>query len=366
MWIRQVQIIVTNSKDPSKKTVFEKHSIDFEVSSVIGWSADTAAINIYNLDIDEIKFLQNKSFGDLLIEIRAGYVDELVPQVRQRTTNRNVGKEVVIKIEDGGVLPTLFSGVITNCVSFKRSPEQITCLFCLSKAAVNSSSFIQMKPIPDNATLRTAIKSMCQDYGFNTISTFGITDAELDVKLPHGRVFHDTFLNEFNDLLGEHNMQAYIATAEVQIFSDAYGDKDAVVRMAANREPIKLDANAVIGNPVAGIGIFDVNIYLRADVQPGMVMDVSPLLGTQLLANGVVSVSNKEQLLNYDSAVFQYAAEDKYHITKVVHVGGTHQLDFQTRIHGRLGGNNAMGLDESSWQNWYASSGMDLTSNGFD
>jgi len=369
MWLRRVQVIITNKDDPSKKTVFEKHSIEFEVRSIIGWGADTATVTIYNLSLEEVKFLQNKEFGDLPVEIRAGYADMLASGgINNRTTTSSTktsSSGSVIEINDGAVLPTIFSGVITNAVGFKRAPEHITTLFCVSKAATNSSTFIQMQDIPAGATLRNAIKSMCGDYGFNTVSAFGINDADLDVVLPTGRVFHDTFINEFTALLGEHNLRFYMATSEVQIFPDTYGDADAVSRMSKDREPIKIDANSVIGTPVAGIGIFDLDVYLRADLQPGMIIDISPLLGTDLLANGVVNVNNQKQLLNYDDSVFRYGMRDTYMIESVISYGCTHDETFQTSIHGILDGMASNGLNESNWQNWYARSGMSMTSEGF-
>lgn len=367
MWLRRVQVIVSNKDDPSKKTVFEKHSIEFEVRSIIGWGADTATVTIYNLSLEEVKFLQNKEFGDLPVEIRAGYDDMRVSGgVNNKTTKNDLSRNgVTINITDGAVLPTIFSGVITNAVGFKRAPDHITTLFCVSKAATNSSTFIQMKDVKAGATLRTAIKSMCADYGFNIISAFGVTDADLNVVLPTGRVFHDTFINEFTSLLGEHNLRFYMATAEVQIFPDTYGDLYAVSRMSKDREPIKIDANSVIGTPVAGIGIFDLDVYLRADIQPGMIIDISPLLGTDLLANGIVSVNNARQLLNYDDSVFRYGMRDKYMVESVITYGSTHDEIYQTSIHGILDGMSSNGLNESSWESWYAKSGMSRTSEGF-
>lgn len=366
MWLRRVQVIVSNKDDPSKKTVFEKHSIEFEVRSIIGWGADTATVTIYNLSPEEVKFLQNKEFGDLPVEIRAGYSDMLVSGgINNRTNTKTKSSGNVIQINDGAVLPTIFSGVITNAVGFKRAPEHITTLFCVSKAATNSTTFIQMKTIPPKTTLRNAIKSMCADYGFNVISAFGVNDSDLDVVLPAGRVFHDTFINEFTALLGEYNLRFYMATAEVQIFPDTYGDLDAVSRMSKDREPIKIDANTVIGTPIAGIGIFDLDVYLRADIQPGMIIDISPLLGTELLANGIVSVNNSRQLLNYDDSVFRYGMRDKYMVESVINYGCTHDETFQTSIHGILDGMASNGLNEANWQNWYARSGMSMTSEGF-
>lgn len=367
MWIRRVQVIVTNANDASKKTVFEKHAIEYDIRSIIGWGADTATINIYNLAVEEVKALQNKTFGQLLIEVRAGYADELQGGTFQNKDYVQQTGGTRIQIDDGAVLPTIFSGVIKNAIGYKRPPEHVTTIFCVSKAAVNASIFTQMKAIPPGATLREAIKSMCADYGFNTISTYGIPDADLNVVLPTGRVFHDTFIREFTDLLSEHNMQCYIATAEVQIFSETYGDPDAISRMAKGREPIKLDANYVQGNPMAGIGTLDVDLFMRPDIQPGMVIDVSPLLGKELLANGVVSVTNQQQVLNLDDSVFRYAMEDKYLIESVIQRGGTHtRQPLTTSIRAVLGGNSAMGLDESDWQNLYLMSGMSLESEGFD
>ncbi|WJN63886.1 putative tail protein [Erwinia phage Fougasse] len=368
MWIRRVQVIVTNKNDPSKQTVFEKHSIEFEVRSIIGWGADTATVTIYNLDLAEVKFLQNKTFGDLLIEIRAGYADMLVAGGERGHYNTNDvnGREVRINVSEPGVLPTIFSGVLTNAVGFKRAPEHVTTLFCVSKAAVNSTDFKAMKSIPPGATLKQAILSMTADYGFSVISTFGLLDQDLSVVLPTGRVFHDTFLNEFTALLEEHNLRFYISTSDIQIFPDTYGDQDATSRMAKDREPIKIDANTVIGTPIAGIAVFDLNVFLRSDIQPGMVMDISPLLGTELLANGIVGVTgSSKQLLNYDDSVFRYGMEDKYLIESVIHHGATHGQDFQTSIHGVLGGNNAAGLNEENWQQWYARSGMSMEGEGF-
>lgn len=357
VWIRQVQVIVTNAQNPKIKTVFEKHSIEFEVRSTLGWAADTATVTIKNLSLPEIKFLQNKTFGDLLIEIRAGWLDELQgSSVKQQWVAQ--GQNALVTIEENKNLPTLFSGILSNAVGYKKAPEHITTLFCVSNAGAVATSFKQMRDIPAGATLNDAIKSMCTDYGYNTVSSFGVSGTTLTTRLPMGRVFHDTFIKEFGNLLEEYNLNFYIATSEIQIFSDTYGDSDAMKRMAKDREPVKIDANSVIGTPIAGIGIFDLAMYLRSDIQPGMVMDVSPLLGTELLANGVTSAAGRGQALNRVDSLFQYAMEDKYQIITVIHRGFTHDQDFQTIIHGVLGGNTASGLSEQNWQNWYIGSGM--------
>lgn len=357
MWIRCVEVIVTQADDPSKQVIFRKHRIDFEMRSTVGWPADTANITLFNLSLDEVKFLQSKNYGDMFIEIRAGYSDQMnsTQGVQQRVVTP--GQTAGITISNG-VLPTIFVGVITNAVGYRRPPEHITQLFCISKAYGVSTDFKQLTAIPPNATLKDAINSMCKDYGFNTISAYGVSEDVLSMKLPRGRVFHDTFLVEFRQLLGEYNMLYTLTTGEVQIFSDAYGDKDAVNRMSKDREPIKLDANSVIGNPVVGICTYNLKTFLNASIQPGMILDVSPLLGESLLANGVTSINGQGIVLNTDQSIFRWAMEDKYFIMEVVHFGSTHGIEFHTAVSAVLGGNTAMGAKETSWQDMYANSGM--------
>lgn len=362
MWMRRFEVIVTPKDDPSKKTIFSKHRIDFEIRSTIGWPADTATITIFNLSLDEVKYLQNKNYGDLFIEIRAGYADMQAENYGVRSGIRQVVQPLGTSLYVGGVgdssLPTLFSGLITNAVGFRRPPEHVTQLFCISKAYGASTDFKQMKPIKKGASLDDAIRSMCADYGFNTIATYGVSADTLAMKLPRGRTFQDTFLVEFRKMLGEFNLMFTMTTAEIQIFPDTYGDKDAVDRMAKDREPIKIDANSVIGNPVAGICTYSMNTFLNPAIQPGMVIDVSPLLGKSLLANGVTATQNSGVVLNTDQSVFRWAMEDKYYIMDVVHHGSTHTETYQTSIIALLGGNTAMGSHEASWQNMYANSGM--------
>lgn len=365
MWARYVNVIVTPRNNPENKIVFGAHRIDFEVRQTIGWAADTATISIFNLSVDEMKFLQSKEFGDMDVELRAGYLDStqgsvgldksFIPNSIQVIPEGNKDKDSsTIQNTD-----TLFSGVITNAVGFRRVPEHIFTMFCLSKAAFSGTSFSQMRDIPEGATLRQAIVSMCEDYGYGTISTFGINAEDWKVQLPNGRVFHDTFLNEFTNLLGEYNLSFRITTGEVQIFPDTYADKDAVSRMARDRSPIKLGINQVIGNPIAGIATFQLDTFIDSGIQAGMVIDVTELIGDSVLINGVVNVTDGgNKALNYSQSLFRYAMSDMYLLQEVVHHGSTHTVDFRTSLSAIIGGATAMGGNELAWQSIYANSGM--------
>lgn len=362
-WMRGIEIVVSRKDDPETKSVFKSHRIDFTIRSTVGWPVDTADITLYNLGIDEVKFLQDKSYGDMYIEIRAGYLED------ERGVNAGHSKyqsaeqvDSEVRIEIGPKLPTIFSGIVTNAVGFRRPPEHVTQLFCISKAYGASTTFTQMRDIPNGTTLEDAIRSMCADYGFSTISSFGVEESTFKSVLKLGRVFHDTFLEEFRTLLGEYNLLFSVTTGEIQIFPDTYGNKDAVDRMSKDREPIKLDANQVIGNPISGIKTFSLNTFLNASYQPGMILDVSPLLGEELLANCVTSVTGKGIVLNTDQSIFRWAMEDKYFITEVVHHGSTHEVTFQTSITAIIGGNTVMGSKEAAWQQMYLNSGMAMES----
>ena len=371
-WMRRVEVIVTRKDDPSKSTTFKSNRIDFEVRSTVGWPADTANITLFNLGLDEVKFLQSKEYGDMYIEIRAGYKEgaQLGGYTPYISSNGKVGQQ---RIEIENVLPTIFSGIITNAVGYRKPPEHVTQLFCISKAYGASTDFKQMKKIEPGTKLLDAIRSMCSDYGFGTISSYGVDGDVMQTVLPRGRVFHDTFLVEFKKLLGEHNLYFTMTTGEIQIFPDSFGDKDAVDRMSKDRAPIKLDVNSVIGNPIAGICTYTLATFINPAIQPGMILDVSPLIqsshrnpdnsisydsGNTILANGVTSVNGQGIVLNTDQSIFRWAMEDKYFIMEAVHIGSTHGQDFQTAITAIIGGNTAMGGKEASWQDWYASSGL--------
>ena len=91
-----------------------------------------------------------------------------------------------------------------------------------------------------------------------------------------------------------------------------------------------------------------------------MVLDVSPLLGKMLLANGVTAISGEGVVLNTDQSIFRWAMEYKYFIMDVVHHGSTHTKEYQTSLTAILGGNTAMGGREAAWQQLYANSGMSM------
>lgn len=376
-WIRKVEIIVSRKDDPSRQTVFTKHRIDFEVRSLVGWPADTANISLFNLSIDEVKFLQSKAYGDMYIEIRAGYVEDERGVSSGGVNQHAVDKPSQARIEVNGTLPTIFSGIITNAIGFRRPPEHVTQLFCISRAYGASTDFKQMKSIPAKTKLIDAIRSMCSDYGFGTIATYGVEDAVMQSVLSRPRTFQDTFLVEFKKLLGEYNLLFTMTTAEIQVFPDTFGDKDAVNRMSKSREPIKLDVNQVIGNPVAGICTYQLSTFLNPSFQPGMILDVSPLIKSShrnpdntvsyvddgsIMVNGATSVTGQGLVLNTDQSVFRWLMEDKYFITEIVHHGSTHAQDFQTSATALLGGNTMMGAREAVWQEMYANSGMAMES----
>lgn len=378
-WIRQVRVTITN-KEGGDPIIYGwdadgivNHAIDFEVRSTLGWGSDTADLTIYNLSMEEAKALQDRSYGNRYITIEAGYVDtsmnnEYSSNVAGSATKKSENPNMVYgsyggtQTFGGGVL---FTGTITNAIGFKQSPEFVTKLFCISRAYEMSTTFKQMSSIKSGTSVFDAITSMCDDYGYKKVTYFGVnTNYLINTKLLRGRVFHDTFFEEFRKLLGEYNLEFFLSSNELQIFPNTYGNKDAVDRMVKDRDPIKVDANQVIGNPIMGIGTLNLSTFISSSIQAGQVIDISPLLGTEILLNGVVNVFNTSGLLNQSSAIFQYGASDKYQIVELTHVGSTHSQQFSTNIMAKLGGNTILGGNEESWMDKYKASGMALEWNG--
>lgn len=378
-WIRQVRVTITN-KDGGEPIIYGwdddgivNHAIEFNVRSTLGWGSDTADLTIYNLSLEEAKALQDKSYGNRYITIEAGYVDtsmnnEYSNNVTGSATKKSKGTNIVVGTTGGNQAfggGVLFTGAITNAIGFKQSPEFVTKLFCISRAYENSTTFKQMKSIKSGTSVFDGIQSMANDYGYRKLTYFGVdTSFLISTKLRRGRVFHDTFFEEFRKFLGEYNLSFFLSSNEIQIFPETYGNKDAVDRMVKDRNPIKLDANQVVGNPIMGIGTLNLSTFLDSNIQAGQVIDISPLLGTKILLNGVVNTFNTAGVLNRDSAIFQYGASDMYQIVELVHAGATHSQQFSTNIMAKLGGNTILGGNEESWMEKYKDSGMATEWNG--
>lgn len=379
-WIRQVRVTITN-KDDGKSTIYGwdddgivNHALEFNVRSTLGWGSDTADLTIFNLSMEEAKALQDKSYGNRYITIEAGYVDTSMNNSfaggsNTYTKNAKVSNSSLSNRASSGAQTfgggVVFTGTITNAISFRQPPEFVTKLFCISRAYEQATTFSQMKNIKPGTSLIDAINSMCSDYGYKKTTYFGVDMAFMeDTKLKRGRVFHDTFFEEFRKLLGEYNLSFFLSSNEIQIFPETYGNKDAVDRMVKDRGVIKLDANQVIGNPIMGIGNLNLSTFLNSSIQAGQIIDISPLLGTEILLNGVVNPFNTGGILNQDSSVFKYGASDKYQIVELVHTGATHSQQYSTNIMAKLGGNTILGGNEETWMDKYKDSGMATEWNG--
>lgn len=334
MWKRNLTVTLSNDEGVFRR--YKEHRIDFEVRSSLGWVADTANISIFNLSINEIKELQSRKHGQIRVELSGGYGE----------------KPVITRVGDYNVkspINSIFIGYITNSLGYSKPPENVLNLFCHSIANFKVTSFKKMNKLVD-LTLEDAIKSMCNDYSITTISYFGVDKTLLSKKVPK-RVFHNTFIEEFTQFLREYNLQYYLTTSEVQIFPETYGNKHSLERMMKDRKPIQLNPNQVIGNPITGVATISLTTFLNSSIQPGMILDINPLLGKELLVNGVVSTDgNWSKRLNYDDSVMRYALTDKYHIQEVVHTGSTHSTTFFTKISGVMGANTLMGINESAWR----------------
>lgn len=150
-WLRRVEIILTSKDDPSNKTIFSNHRIDFEIRDTVGWPAATANITIFNLSLDEVKSLRGKESTGIYLRLIA--VTWRIKALFQVVVLHNTPTlEVPQKEVRIGILsetyPTFVLWFVSNAVGFRRPPEHVTQLFCISKAYGASTDFKQMRSIP--------------------------------------------------------------------------------------------------------------------------------------------------------------------------------------------------------------------------
>lgn len=367
-WKRYVELVVRKKSDPSKAIVFSEHRIDFEVRSSVGWADSTATIEIRNLSVAEMKLLQPREFGEISVELHVGYDKNtrglaVIPagdgKVKAFTTSGTSYGIPGMTSTGGNMQSThdqLFSGIVVNAVGYKQAPDHILTLFCSSHVLLGATSYFDLRPVKKDMRLRDAISQMCGDAGFSSIFYYGVNPSDLDKPLVSSYSFHDTFLAELGSFLKQFNLNYYMASNEVQIFPDTYGNASAMGMMAKDRAPVRLNMNSVIGTPIAGIGTFDVTTFITADIQPGMVLDVTRLLGEELLITGVVNVVGPPFTLNTQDKILEYAMTDKYQIYNILHKGSNFTEQFHTQIHAILGGTE-MGAMEDSWKSLYIDSG---------
>ncbi|MBG6242995.1 MAG: hypothetical protein EKE20_14755 [Candidatus Symbiopectobacterium sp. Dall1.0] len=349
MWIRHVSVDISGKKDAKNNKVymnFDSHRIDFEYYSSLGWAGDYGTLTIYNLSIEEIRTLQNRKFGSLSVTLYAGYKNDRLPN-HNNVSDPNAPEQAT---------NIIFTGTITNVVGYKRSPEHVVHLYCIPESVIKATNIkMRLDEVKKGMTLLDALTNMSSNSGFD-LHYYSVDKSILKYTFKKERVFHGTFFDEFRQICQEFSLTFSLQSNFISVYPDEFGHGDIVSAMSKYNKPIELKPEHVIGNPIAGIAALELSTYLNASIQPGMVLDITSLLGTSenhdtLLSDGVVNY-NSGRAMNYIDDNIINGMSSKYYVKSLVHHGSTHSSEFQTDIAAVYGVNDQMGAIDKEWREW--------------
>ncbi|MBI0275405.1 hypothetical protein I6H07_06095 [Hafnia alvei] len=344
-FLRQVSVEIFDKTEEAISIVFSRNRIDFEYYSALGWAGDYGTITLYNLSNDEVKTLQNRKYGDLNVILRAGYDTG-------QLANYNTANDT-----SSGVTTTniIFTGVITNVVSYKRTPEHVTHLYCIPDSVLSATNInINLGQINSGMNLKAAMGSMAISAGFSGTYYYGVSDSVLNFTFKNDRVFHKTFMDEFRQLCQEFHLTFSFQSNFISVYPESVGNGDIILAMSETNKPIILQPQDVIGNPVAGSSTLELSTLLNASIQTGMVIDITKLLGGDGIhpsLDGVINYNMGYQL-TIDGTQIANGTSSQYLIKSLVHHGSTHTNEFQTDLQAVYGVNDRMGSIEHNWRDW--------------
>lgn len=200
MWKRIVNVSI-RSEDGASKFQFNKHRIDFEYNSTIGWAGDYGTITIYNLSNEEIQSLQSRKNGYLNIQLDAFYGD--ATGLSEYANPNDDYNEALITIDSDNPLSTIFVGSITNVVAYHEMPESVTHLYCVPTQVINATKITtDISPIINKGDrVNDAFSKIAEAYGF-VVKFYGVDVDILHTQFKRGKVFHTDLNDALNQLCG--------------------------------------------------------------------------------------------------------------------------------------------------------------------
>lgn len=361
MWMRSVGVTIT-SNDGTYNKVFANHRIDFEYHSTIDGAADFGTITLYNLSDAEIKALQSRKLGLFNVILQAGYFDSdrstsvaaytLLNPTDAKQINGSTGIEITEGVQNPN--PTIFTGTITNVISYNQIPESIVHLYCVPQQTLQVTAMpTSGTKVAPNTTLQDAFIALGKTAGLS-VKFSGLNDRLKSIKLAKGRVYHKTIVEELQQLCDEYSLSYAIRPTYIEIFAKAFGTPDLVSEIEKDSVPIALEADKVIGVPIATLGQLEVSVMLNTAILPGMILDASALIDPTGQSVGLGYVQyNAGYRANIDATIIDTGMSNTYQVLSVVHHGSTHAQNFQSDIVGIYGVDNTMG-GTPDWRQWCA------------
>jgi hypothetical protein len=345
MWIRRIEVTVTNSTTKAVLLQTHQNRIDFSYQGSLAWEADQLKLDIYNLGLREVRSLIDSGKDGRDILVRVGYEDD---------------------IEN---MATLMDGVVVNAHGMKQLPHHITSLWCIPKWARNLDKVHDLQAYTtDNSSLKKVLTDLTALAGFKTAPIFiGVPDDVLAEVVP-GSIFNGDVRSAFRGLGEQYGFFTRNAGDGLRIISHLNNPATLAAMVGSpTAKSHKLQINKVRGTPQAQPSLITIPYNLDANLRCGDIIDVSNFI---VIANinaeglavqnqvggpsvsGIIQVNDPEDKLYRTDTLWEHTIMERYILKYVNHYGSNFTNAWQSTLTGIVYSGSRKGPEANGGSGW--------------
>lgn len=345
MWIRRIEVTVTNSKTQSILLKTHQNRIDFSYQGSMSWISDQLKLDIYNLGLQEVRSLIDSGSDGRDILVKVGYEDDI------------------------DNMATLMDGIVVNANGMKQLPHHITSLWCIPKWGRNLDKVHDLNGYTtENSSLRVVLGQLTKLAGFASAPLLvGIPEDVLEEIVP-GSIFNGDVRNAFNGLGDQYGFYTRNSGAGLACISRL---NTASALGAIENDPMskthKLKINRVRGTPQAQPSLITVPYNLDGNLRCGDVIDVSDFINIANInaegiavqnqvggasVSGIIQVNDPEGKLYRTDTLWQHTIMEKYLIKYINHFGSNFTPTWQSTIVGNVYNGSRKGPAQNGEDIW--------------
>lgn len=345
MWIRRIEVTVTNSKTQAILLKTHQNRIDFSYQGSMSWISDKLKLDIYNLGLQDVRSLIDSGKDGRDILVRTGYEDDI------------------------DNMATLMDGVVVNVNGMKQLPHHVTSLWCIPKWGRNLDRVHDLQAYTtENSTLKQVLTSLAKLAGFSAAPTFVGMPEDVLAEIVPGSIFNGDVRSAFNDLGDWYGFYTRSSGAGLAIISRINSVKSLG---AVENDPLskvhKLKINKVRGTPQAQPSVIIIPYNLDANLRCGDVLDVSDFISVANInaegiavqnqvggpsVSGIIQVNDPEGLLYRTDTLWQHTIMEKYLLRYVNHFGSNFTQAWQSTLTGIVYSDSLKGPKISGGDIW--------------
>lgn len=345
MWIRRIEVTVTNSTTKAVLLQTHQNRIDFSYQGSLSWVSDKLKLDIYNLGLTEVRSMIDSGNDGRDILVRTGYEDD---------------------IENMAVL---MDGIVVNVNGMKQLPHHITSLWCIPKWGRNLDNVHDLQGYTtENNTLLVVLNQLTKLAGFATAPSIVGIPADVLAETVPGSIFNGDVRKAFMDLGDQYGFYTRNSGAGLAIISrlNATSSLGEVINNPLSRTH-KLHVNRVRGTPQAQPSIITIPYNMDGDIRCGDIIDVNEFLVNANVSaegvtvdnqvggpseSGIIQVQDPTGVLYRTDTLWQHTIMEKYMVKFVNHFGSNFTQAWNTTITGIVYNDGRKGPAANGGDTW--------------